>query len=109
RLQTICSAPQMHVFVVRDSENIIGMATLEVGETMLGTQGYVHDVVVSSAYRGKGIGKMLMEKIIAEAKELAVRHIDLTSNPKRNTGQFYTSLGFVKRETDCYRKELANR
>ncbi|MBI2406077.1 MAG: hypothetical protein HYV25_00655, partial [Candidatus Harrisonbacteria bacterium] len=46
RLQKICSAPQMHVFVVRDSENIIGMATLEVGETMLGTQGYVHDVVV---------------------------------------------------------------
>lgn len=97
----------MHVFVERDADKIVGMATLEIGETMMGTQGYVHDVVVSSDYRGKGIGKMLMEKVIAEAHALGAKHIDLTSNPKRNTGQFYTSLGFVKRETECYRKELS--
>lgn len=81
------------------------MATLEIAETLMGTYGYVHDVVVSSDYRGKGLGRMLMEKLIAAAKELGCRHIDLTSNPKRNAGQFYISLGFVKRDTDCYRRE----
>ncbi len=106
RLKKICAAPQMHLFIAYDAENIIGMATLEIGETMMGTQGYVHDIVVSSVYRGKGLGKMLMEKVIMEARKLAVRHVDLTSNPKRNTEKFYLSLGFVKRETDCYRKEL---
>lgn len=107
RLQKICVAPNMHLFVMRgETKSIIGMATLEIAETLMGTYGYAHDVVVSQAYRGKGLGKMLMEKLIATAKELGCRHIDLTSNPKRNTHAFYLSLGFVKRDTDCYRKEL---
>ncbi|MBI4133247.1 GNAT family N-acetyltransferase [Candidatus Uhrbacteria bacterium] len=109
RFQTICAAPQMHLFVAREGDKIIGMATLEIGETMMGTQGYVHDVVVSSDYRGKGIGKMLVEALIAKGRELGCKHVDLTSNPKRDTGAFYSSLGFIKRETDCYRKELAER
>lgn len=111
RLQKICVAPNVHLFVVRDEERggglIVGMATLEIAETLMGIYGYVHDVVVSSAYRGKGLGKMLMGKLIAAAKELGVRHIDLTSNPKRDAGAFYLSLGFIKRDTDCYRRELS--
>ena len=109
RLQKICAAPNMHLLVARNADSIIGMATLEIAETLMETYGYAHDVVVSSDYRGKGIGKMLMEKLISTAKEIGAKHIDLTSNPQRDTGQFYMSLGFVKRDTDCYRKELANR
>lgn len=107
RLQKICVAPNMHLLVLHnDAEVIIGMATLEIAETLMGTYGYAHDVVVSSDYRGKGLGRMLMEKLIATATELGAKHIDLTSNPTRSTGAFYLSLGFVKRDTDCYRREL---
>ena len=87
RLRKICGAPNMHLFVMRDdAQGIIGMATLEIAETLMGTYGYAHDIIVLSDYRGKGLGRMLMKKLIAAAKEFGCRHIDLTSNPKRNTG-----------------------
>lgn len=107
QLKKLCAAPNMRLFVARDAGKIIGMATLEVAETLMGTYGYAHDVVVSHEYRGKGLGRMLMEKLMATAAGLGVKHIDLTSNPKRAIGAFYLSLGFIRRDTDCYRKKLA--
>ena len=55
-------------------------------------------LVVDEAYRGKGIGKMLVHKVKEWCKEKDVRTLRLRTNVKRTEAhQFYRAIGF--RET----------
>ena len=55
----------VHVYVIRDFGHIIATATLCIKHTLEFTIGDVESVVVSSQYRGRGYGKMLMrEKVL---------------------------------------------
>lgn len=58
-------------FVVENSSNeIIGMALYYfVYYTWVGKSLYLEDLIVKEAYRGKGIGSRLMQKVIETAKE----------------------------------------
>ncbi len=98
-----------HVFVLMDEEeHIIGSATLCVSELSTRRTAGVEAVVVSSRYRGKGFGKMLMEYVVDYARrELGSVAIHLTSNPRRvAANKLYRSLGFQKIETNVYRMEV---
>jgi ribosomal protein S18 acetylase RimI-like enzyme len=54
---------------LRASEEIIGMALCYVRySTWKGQCLYLEDLIVSEAWRGRGVGKALMEAVIAEAK-----------------------------------------
>ena len=67
------------------------------------TLGGIEAVVVSSACRGKGYGKLLMRHLLKEAKDLGCHKLHLTSRPTRvAANRLYQSLGFVKHETNCY-------
>jgi len=69
--------------------------------------GIIEDVVVDKNYRGKGIGRKLTEMLIKEAKKRKADCVELTSNPKRaEANAMYESMGFEKRETNCYRLNL---
>lgn len=93
-----------HLYVVLENEHVIGCATLCIFHSPTGTKGYIEDVVVSSAYRGKHIGRLLMEHVIEQAKQYATIDLFLTSKPKRvAANNLYQSLGFQKKETNCYR------
>jgi len=73
----------------------------------MGRSGYVHDVVVDEAYRGKGIAERLNRRLIEEAQRLGMRHIDLTSGPEREAAnRLYLKLGYERRATNVYRKKL---
>lgn len=86
---------------------IIGMATLIIYQTLMGRIGRVEDVVVHKAHRGKGLGEQLVEALIARARSYGLKHIDLTSSPKRVAANaLYQKLGFVKRKTNAYRRVL---
>ncbi len=83
---------------------IVGAATLIVMLTPHGRVGYVHDVIVDEKYRGKGIGRKLMQEIIQIAQDNSLKEINLTTNaPKRpNAEALYLSLGFCKKPTGFY-------
>lgn len=56
----------------------------------------VEAVLVSSEYRGKGIGSYMMKWAIDTAKEKGCRLVELTSNKLRNDAhRFYKQLGFI--------------
>ena len=100
-------APGTHFFAVMDEEHIIGCASLCVFESPTGRKASVEDVVVSSAYRGKHVGKDLMQHMIDFAKTLAPINLQLTSRPEREeANKLYQSLGFQRRETNAYRLEI---
>ncbi len=68
---------------------------------------HIDYVCVDSKYRGQKIGKNMMNYVIDFAKENGGSKIELTSNPTRVAAhKLYESCGFVKRDTDVFRKEL---
>lgn len=86
-----------------DEGRIIGCATLCIFHSPTGTKASIEDVVVSSAYRGQHLGKQLMLYVLEQAKAYAPIELHLTSNPMRvAANKLYQSLGFLKKETNCY-------
>ena len=68
---------------------------------------HVGYVCVNSEHRGQRIGRMMMEYAIQYAKEHGVHRMELTSGNKREAAhRLYLSLGFEKRDTSVFRKEL---
>ncbi len=64
-------------------------------------------VCVDPNYRQKGIGHLMMEHAIEFAKDNRATRIELTSGNQRLAAhKLYQSLGFEKRDSSIFRKEL---
>ena len=97
-----------HLYVILESERIIGCATLCIFHSPTGTKASIEDVVVSSAYHGQHLGKQLMEYVLEQAKAFAPIELHLTSNPMRvAANKLYQSIGFQKKETNCYQMTIS--
>ena len=93
--------------VVRDKDHVIGMGLVIIITKPRGRTGYLEEMVVDEAYRGRGIGTDLTKKLIAFARAKKVSHIELTSRPHRTAAiALYESVGFKQKETNVYRLVL---
>ena len=103
-LENVANAPGTHLFAALDSGHIIGCASLCVFDSPTGRKASVEDVVVLSSYRGKHIGKDLMEHLIDYARNnLGTVDLHLTSRPCRVAANgLYRALGFRQKETNVY-------
>ena len=102
-------APGTRIFIAEDdAKRIVGCATLCVYESPTGRKASIEDVVVLSAYRGQGIDRTLMQRIIDFAgSKLSPINLRLTSNPSRvEANALYQELGFEQRETNVYQMSL---
>ena len=104
-LQTAVADPATHMFAAVEDGHIVGTASLCISHSPTGRKGGIEDVVVSSAFRGRHLGRMLMEHIIAYARErLAPIEIHLTSRPfRKNANRLYQAVGFQPYETNVYK------
>ena len=102
------AAPGTRIFAAEDAHRIVGCATLCVYESPTGRKASVEDVVVSSAYRGQGIGRTLLQRIIDFAgSKLSPIDLHLTSSPSRKEANaLYQALGFEQRDTNVYKMRL---
>lgn len=108
-LKSIISSPNTHLYVGRTKEKnkIIGMVTLVAYRIPYKMKAQLEDIVVDKSMRGKGIGTTLVQFAIDKAKELGVKSLNLTSNPKREAAnKLYENLGFKKRDTNVYRLSM---
>jgi phosphinothricin acetyltransferase len=72
-----------------------------------GIIGTIEDVVVSSDYRGQGLGRKLMENLINIARKEKLISLNLTSSPKRVAARnLYQSLGFNLSDTGIFWMKL---
>lgn len=64
---------------------------------------YVNHVVVDEAYRGKGLGGLLMEALHERAQQQwpSLQKFILTSSPAKGTQGFYTRLGYAMRTKEA--------
>lgn len=102
-LDAIMADWNSHAYVIRDEDHIVAAGTLCIIHTLEFTNACIESVVVSSMQRGRGLGKLLVEHMINEAKRMNVHSIHLTSTPKRvSANNLYQRMGFVRYETNCY-------
>ncbi len=104
-LQAAVADPSTHQFAAVEDGHIVGTASLCVSHSPTGRKGGIEDVVVSSAYRGRHIGRLLMEHILSYArKNLAPILLHLTSRPFRESAnRLYLAIGFHPYETNVYK------
>jgi len=96
------------LFIARnDDGRAVGMATLVVYRQTTALSGRVEDVIVTADYRGRGVGRLLMDALIKAARTRRLDHLNLTSNPRRIAAHgLYRSLGFQTRDTTVFRLTL---
>lgn len=103
-LRNVMNDVNTFVLFIREDGHIIATGTLYIMHTLEFTLGCIESVVVSNNYRGRGYSKLFMTELIKAARERDVRHLHLTSNPKRDVAnRLYQSMGFEQYKTNCYR------
>ncbi len=106
-LTKIVADKNIELWVARDGDAIVGMATLAVVVIPEGERAQIEDVVVDGKYRGQGLGQQLSEKLIARARERKIGSISLSSRADREAAnKLYQKLGFEQWPTNVYRLKL---
>lgn len=83
---------------------IIGYLALILAPIPSGRHGYIEDVVVNSAMRGRGIAESLVRAALDVAAAKGARRVDLTSSAEREAAnRLYRRIGFEQRTTNVYR------
>jgi ribosomal protein S18 acetylase RimI-like enzyme len=106
-LKDILNLKSTRIFVAMVERKIVGTYTLVIFRIPTGVTARIEDVVVDEKWRGKGIGKKMMEHAIEYIKKEGVTKIELTSDHSRiEANNLYQSLGFKQIETNVYRLYL---
>lgn len=66
------------------------------GMWLIVDEAHITNVALSSAFRGQGIGELLMQSLISQARERGARCMTLEVRPTNTVAQqLYTKLGFA--------------
>lgn len=97
RVRTSSSQIQL---CARIGGQVVGFGSLTIKSNLWqeGTLGYIDELVVDAEHRRKGLGKALIEHLVAHAKECGCRCVELDTAFHRETARaFYEALGFKSR------------
>ncbi|MFM8744529.1 MAG: N-acetyltransferase family protein, partial [Cytophagales bacterium] len=82
---------------------IVGIATMCNYRVISGNKGWIEDVVVDAAARGKGVGLKMVEKLIEIAKEKGLSEVLLFTEQHRAAAiSLYGKLGFTAKDSQIY-------
>lgn len=106
-LHQIIEDSASQLFILYHNNAVAGMLTLGFYTSPTGRKAWVEDVVVDTKYRGKGLGRQLVQHAINYTRELSPIALMLTSNPTRKEANaLYRAEGFEQRCTNVYKMEL---
>lgn len=107
-VREMVEAPGTVLFTALDVDGrIVGTLTLVLFRIPTGVRAWIEDVIADPAASGQGIGKLLTQAALAEARRRGAKNVDLTSRPSREAANhIYKSMGFNARETNVYRYDL---
>jgi len=111
-LRLILDNPALgRLFVLRDQGRVAGMANALI--TVSTAEGcrvaVLEDVIVRNEYRGKGLGRRLVEHVLAWAKTLGMTRVTLLADRDNEAAlDFYRKLGFEPSHMVVLRKQLVS-
>src|SRR4030043_266022 len=93
----ICADPRHELFIAADGDRVVGTVILIVVPNLSPNAtpwALVENLVVTAKHRRRGTGKMLLEYVIARAREKGCHRIELCSDKRREEGhRLYRSAG----------------
>lgn len=102
-IKALLADKTMRLFGVFDGKRLVGTATLVLVLKLGGIRAVVEDVVVDSAYRGRGLGEKLMREVLKDARKCKAEKVSLTSRHDRVVAHaLYKKLGFTIKETNVF-------
>lgn len=105
-LRAVLNDSASRLYLLEEENRVVGMLTLGIYHSPTGSKGWIEDVVVDDACRGRGYGRQLVAHAIEEAKKAGVAQLMLTSNPLRvAANKLYQAMGFERKETNCYKMD----
>ena len=90
------SDPNSTTIVISIEDIIVGVASIHIIKKLTRILGIIEDVAVNEKYRGKGVGKKLVERLILIGKQKNCDKIVLSSSDENS--KFYEKIGFKKKE-----------
>jgi ribosomal protein S18 acetylase RimI-like enzyme len=106
-LQSIVESNVTTMIVAKDSNRIIGMATIHIVNNMGKRIAHLDDVVVDGGYRRRGLGTKIIYELIKVATLKGVSQIRLTSRSARiAANKLYQQTGFKIGNTNVYAMNL---
>ena len=106
-LEALVDSEDTVLFVARVDGRILGSLTLACYRIPTGTKAWIEDVVVDADARGHGLGALLNQAALDEARSRGAKDVSLTSRPSREAAnRLYRRIGFEPRETNVYRYTL---
>lgn len=93
-----------------DGGKLVGMGWIFPRQTALRKQAVIEDMIIDESYRGRGLGKKLMDELTVWAGKNGVEVIELTSSPKRIAANgLYKKCQFVLHPTNHYLYKVKSR
>ena len=97
---------QITVAYCEDNNKIIGIALMCTYKVISGNKGWIEDVVVDSASRGKGIGRKLINLLVEVGEKKELSEILLFTEDHRLAAiNLYSKVGFKLKESKIYCKK----
>lgn len=97
-LERAVADPSREVFVAESDGRVVGSLTLLIEEKFIhggGLAGHIEDVAVDGGARGRGAGRMLVERALREAEACGCYKTVLDCS--EDLAGFYEKLGFSRR------------
>ena len=96
------------IFIAKDKNTLVGVADLFILPIMRRGyyQGHIEDFVVTEKMRGKGIGSLLLQKIIEYCKQHQIKVIKLTTGVEFQEAQKFYEKNGGKFTEKMYRFDL---
>lgn len=98
-LGTQLDAPDSAIFVAEENADVIGYAYVAVESydymTLRGPAGILHDLIVDPECRSRGVGRRLLEAVLAYLQSRGLSQLVLSTAERNEAAQrFFASMGF---------------
>ena len=98
-LNLILTKEQFFIFVATENAEVAGYVIITLSTTpeifVLKRRMYIQDMIVSPKHRRKGVGKKLMDAVMAVAEDKPIEKMDMLVAVKNEKGnEFWKAMGF---------------
>lgn len=108
--QNISGDTNSHILLAEIDGVIIGFINFTIRKTLLhnGHSGIIDELVVTKNYRGKGVGKQLINAVIEKCKHLGCCEVEVSTEFTNTTARdFYKNCGFEEKGV-IFEKDVKN-